>query len=92
MKDVVCLHCSTINEYTVVENNGQHTAWCNNCKRFIKNVPYGIPTLYIGKYKGKTIEEICRIDKGYLKWMVEKNVKVSTIVKEAIEECLKKDK
>ena len=61
-----CGHCNKqVGYYTELKSN-QNTAWCNECNGFIKNIPYQKPALYVGKYKGKPIEEID--DLKYLQW------------------------
>jgi len=40
------------------------------CKNFVKWMPQGLPpTLYFGKYEGRTIQEVALLDLAYLKWL-----------------------
>lgn len=43
---------------------------CPDCGSYIKFLPHSEPKLYFGKYKGKTIKEIAKEDKEYLKWLL----------------------
>lgn len=71
MEDVVCVRCSTINEYHT-EVSGPHVkAICDNCGRYIKFLSQEKPKrFYFGKYKGDLIAECS--DKNYLKWLLQK--------------------
>jgi hypothetical protein len=61
--------------------SNQNTARCNECDVFIKNIPYDKPRFYVGKYKGKSIDEIADIN--YLQW-AEKKMTLNTRTKDAI--------
>lgn len=37
--------------------------------------PFKFRTFYFGKYKGRKIEEIAQLDKGYMKWLLEQKMK-----------------
>lgn len=82
METLYCGHCDKqVGYYTELKSN-QNTAWCNECNGFIKNIPYSKPALYVGKYKGKPIDEL--EDLNYLQW-AEKNMKLNARTKEAIQ-------
>lgn len=67
---IKCNNCDKEVE-PILESAGKHIkASCSECKRYIKFVSQGLPaTLYFGKYKGKLIEEVARIDLDYLHWL-----------------------
>ena len=70
MKDVVCKHCGTINEYYTIEKGIHKMAFCNHCKKWITNIGYDDPLrIYFGKYKCMTIKEIYVADIGYIRWL-----------------------
>lgn len=76
-----CGHCNKqVGYYTELKSN-QNTAWCNECGGFIKNIPYQKPALYVGKYKGKLIEEIN--DLNYLQW-ADRTMKLNPRTRDAI--------
>lgn len=62
----IACRCGAINDFTVKINSNNHTAYCNRCGAYIKNIPHDVPKLYIGKYRGKPISEID--DLPYLEW------------------------
>lgn len=69
MEYIACKICGTIDEYRVEMKGGQKTAYCLNCGEYIKNIPQDDFMIWFGVNKGKHISEI---DKGWLKWAVEK--------------------
>jgi exodeoxyribonuclease X len=48
---------------------GREAQWSIGEMREISNSPSLLHMMRFGKYKGKTFEEVARIDKGYLRWM-----------------------
>lgn len=81
-EDIVCKKCGLVNEYKVIDKNGQKTAWCNGCDAWIKNIPHAEPMMYFGKYKGAKIFEVT--DRQYLQWCLEKGLFKGNI-KDAVE-------
>lgn len=79
---IKCNNCGTENDYRTELKSNQLTAFCNKCGIYIKNIPQGEPTFYVGKYKGKKVSEI--EDVGYLKWAL-KEMKLSSNMRNAIE-------
>jgi len=70
MEDVICKNCGVINDCTLTNKSGQMVATCNNCGKYIKNVPYSEPALYFGKYSGKAINDYFTPDEvNYLHWI-----------------------
>ena len=63
---IKCLKCGSVDNYRVEVKSVHHVAYCNSCDSFIKNIPYDLPKLYVGKYKGVPINQI--MDADYLKW------------------------
>ena len=56
-----------------LEEVGQHMrAKCPTCGKHIKflkkTIPGGDDILYFGKYKGKSVSEVVREDRGYAQW------------------------
>lgn len=81
METLFCGHCNKdVGFYTELKSN-QNVARCNECDGFIKNIPYEKPQFYVGKHKGKPIEELT--DLNYLQWAI-KNIKLNTRTKDAI--------
>lgn len=66
MEDVKCSKCQSVNNYRTEEKSTNKVAYCNNCGAYIKNLPYDVPKLYVGRYKGIPIDTIEDLD--YLKW------------------------
>lgn len=51
-------------------------AFCRHCGSYIKNLPqHTIPIFHFGKHKGATIADVGRVDKAYLEWMVQQDIK-----------------
>lgn len=48
---------------------GREAQWTVGQMRKISESPSLLHMMRFGKYKGKTFEEVARIDKGYLRWM-----------------------
>lgn len=82
-EDITCGKCGLINSIHTEEKNGQILAYCDGCNAYIKNLAQGKAKLYIGKYKGKFIEDID--DCQYLEWCISV-VKLSPRTKKAIQE------
>ena len=90
VKDVKCNRCNSINNFKIVEKGNQKTAYCNICGRYIKNIAYQKPTLYFGKYKGTTIEDMnSKEQNNYLKWLLGSGAKLGSSLREAIEDKIK---
>ncbi len=91
MQDIICTNCGSINDYNVIVKSNQHTAYCNGCKKYIKNIPQEKTenlTMYFGKFKGQKINEIQ--DKQYLEWVLRAsetlNEKYRTAIQERIDD------
>ena len=71
MQGIICQHCGTIDEYHTEMKSNQQTAWCDNCGRFIKNIPYSKKfCLYFGKYKEVSLDEFTEPEHiSYLNWV-----------------------
>lgn len=80
---IVCKKCGSVDNYNIVDSNQQKMAYCNDCKAWIKNLPYKDPQFYFGKYKGQYIAHVN--DLFYLKW-VKDNIKMGESMREAISE------
>lgn len=68
MDKLYCPKCDEVVDVVTELKSAQNTARCFKCNHFIKNIPYEKPMLYVGKYKGKPIEEID--DLNYLEWAI----------------------
>lgn len=70
MDDIVCRQCGTLNDYHVIEKGVQHTAFCNSCGAYIKNIPYATKLcLYFGRYKEVDLNDFNTPDHiSYLRW------------------------
>lgn len=69
LEPIICKNCGSVDDYTVRISGNQCPAYCNSCGKWIKNIPYDVPRMYVGKYKGTPIHEIT--DLSYLEWAVE---------------------
>lgn len=80
MVELTCYHCGVIDEPDVVDSGPHRKAVCRHCGLYIKFLEQPMTlerakrfSLYFGKYKGKTLDEIMNDPKGkgYLKWLME---------------------
>jgi len=81
-KEVICKNCGLIDDFSITVKGNNHMAFCNGCRKFIKNVAYESPKLYIGQYKGKLVSEIK--DKHYLEWYIGNVKKITSSLHDAI--------
>ncbi len=81
METITCLKCGAVDKYYTELKSNNNVARCSECDAFIKNISYEKPKFFVGKYKGKLIEEI--EDMGYLKWAI-KEMKLSKSMRDAI--------
>lgn len=88
METLFCPTCKEDKGYYTELKSNQNTARCITCNTFIKNIPYQKPSFWVGKYKGKPIEEID--DLNYLKWAIEKMSNLNHRTKEAIQSQISK--
>ena len=89
MEDIICRQCGSVNDYKTEMKSNQNVATCNGCGSFIKNIPYQLPSLYFGKYKGKSIKDYETPDEvNYLHWIRNNpeiwNVKLNQRTRDAI--------
>ncbi len=83
MKDFKCPQCglegdieNVVSEKIPLPDGKYHLKIsCQSCGRFIKFQSHEKPTLYFGKHRGKTIEDVARIDRRYLVWLSEQELK-----------------
>lgn len=77
MFSTTCKHCGLIDDFRIIRKSNQDTAWCNGCDASMGNAPQGgEPTLYVGKYKGRTIKSMITPDEvGWLKWFIKQDIK-----------------
>lgn len=71
-KMIVCRSCGSVDDYQIIEKNGQKTAWCKSCDSWIKNIPYSEPSLWFGKYSGTPVNDIA--DLSYMEWLIKNDV------------------
>lgn len=93
-QNVICKKCGLISEPKIekvsLPSGGFHQkAVCVGCNKFLKFLPHSnsAPTLYFGKYKGKTVAEIALTDLPYLRWMDSHDIakgRVKTAIKEVL--------
>ena len=71
MSELTCLKCGHTGEPLVTESGPHRKASCPECGEYIKFLPQGgEPSLWFGKYKGKTIAEIRTADENYCRWLL----------------------
>lgn len=63
---ITCHNCGSIDDFSTEQKSNNLVATCNSCGKFIKNIPTEKPAFYVGKYKGKQIDDIDDI--SYLQW------------------------
>lgn len=75
---------------TLVRSERHIEADCPDCGRYIKFVSHEAPTLYFGKYRGQTVEQVAATDRPYLAWLVSANgPKLSQNLRRAVETSLR---
>lgn len=84
---ITCKNCGSVDDYRVEQKSNNRVATCNHCDRYIKNIPHDKARIYIGKYKGKAVDEID--DLPYLNWLFD-NVKLNAHVAHAVGEQIRK--
>lgn len=85
--DIECRYCGS-SDYSTEMKSGQNVATCNNCGRFIKNIPYSEPGIYFGKYKGKLIKDFqTKEEINYLYW-IRNNPDIWYKMKDRIKEAI----
>lgn len=82
METLFCPTCKDQREYHTELKSNQNTARCSVCDTFIKNIPYQKPSFWVGKYKGKAIDELD--DLNYLQWAEKNMSNINARTKEAI--------
>ncbi|MBT9175668.1 MAG: hypothetical protein DDT22_01352 [candidate division WS2 bacterium] len=82
--ELVCKYCGLCQDTLTTKikkhylpNGGYHLkAFCSNCERFIKNIPYSLPKiLHFGKYKSKPIAVVAKENPAYLRWLCSQDIK-----------------
>lgn len=81
MEQLTCLKCGSEEYYTELKSNN-NVARCSRCDSFIKNIPYGNPTMYIGKYKNVAVSDIDDI--VYLRWALQNMTTIGKTIRDAI--------
>lgn len=74
MSELACNQCGVIGEphteQIPLAAGGFHLkASCADCGAYIKFLPHSAPSIFFGKYKGKTVTEIAVSDPEYLRWL-----------------------
>ena len=83
-----CRNCQKEVSFRTEMKSGQNTAYCNECGKYLKNVPYEKDKyFYVGKYSGICISQI--EDLSYLRWAFD-NMKLSPAYKEAVKNQIDK--
>ena len=88
MIEIICKSCGSIDEYRTEKKANNLVAYCTACGKYIKNIPYTIPTINFGKYKGTKVRDFTTPEMmNYLHWVL-KNVKVSRHIRMEIMDFL----
>ena len=67
---IICNHCGTEEKYRTEKKANNLVAYCLECGRYIKNIPYSEPGLYFGKYSGTNIKDFNTPEHiNYLHWL-----------------------
>lgn len=78
-----------MDEYRTEKKANNLVAYCTSCGSYIKNIPYTIPAIHFGKYKGTKIRDFTTPEMiNYLHWILNNDVKVSKTVLMEIHEHL----
>jgi uncharacterized protein (DUF3820 family) len=79
-KDVSCQKCGSLNDYHTIQKHLHLTAYCNQCKSYIKNLPQGNPyVMPFGKFKGVLLSDMVSKDQvDYLQWMLKQDFNNTT--------------
>jgi len=86
--EIICKSCGTVDDYRTEKKANNLVAYCKQCDRFIQNVPYTIPAIHFGKYKGTKVRDFTTPEMmNYLHWVL-KNVKTSRTLRFEIYEHL----
>ena len=65
-----CVHIAYGNKDTDIKNRPNDVISWISCLQRIKETKINGNILNFGKYKGKTVEEVCKIDRSYLEWIL----------------------
>lgn len=87
MDKIICKNCGSIDDFKIVEKSNQHTAYCNSCGKYIKNIPQNKTEhlkMYFGKFKDQLISEIK--DESYLEWVLRTNETLNHKYRTAIQD------
>lgn len=85
--EVICSSCGLVNDYTITEKANNSVCTCNGCGKFLGNKPKDISgrCMPFGKYKGRTVSDVSKLDLPYLNWFyTECKEKLSESIKQSI--------
>ncbi len=84
---LTCNACGWAGTEPVIESSGPHwKASCPECGKYIKFVSQGdAPSLYFGKYAGRTLADVKQENPAYLRWLAD-NTKQKKLKKQIEEE------
>lgn len=81
---VICKQCGSVDDFRTEQKANNNCAFCNTCGTFIKNIPTDVPRMYVGKFKGKAIQDID--DLQYLKWAYDNMTALNARQKDAVKD------
>lgn len=86
--EIICKNCGEVDKYRTEKKANNLVAYCTECGRYIKNIPYTIPALHFGKYKGTKVRDFTTPEMmNYLHWCLQ-NVKLSFTLRTEINDHL----
>ena len=99
MSQLTCTKCGlmfmdiegTIEEIPLKGGGSHLKCSCPGCGLYVKFLPHatGGNIFYFGKYKGKTVEEVHKIDPKYLTWLLTEKIggkKIESAIRKTIQE------
>lgn len=87
--EIICKSCGEIDNYRTEKKANNLVAYCKSCGKYIKNIPYTIPKIQFGKYKGTKVRDFTTPEMiNYLHWIINNDVKISKSVRIEIYEHL----
>lgn len=85
---MICKKCGCEGIFRTEQKGVHLVAYCGRCDAYIQNLPTEAPKFYFGKYKDKYVSDVD--DLGYLEWYLRDIKKITSRMKSAIEEQVRK--
>lgn len=98
MNELTCTKCGlmfidiegVLKEIPLPSGGSHIKCSCPGCGKYIKFLPHqtGEAKFYFGKHKGKTVTEVMKIDKEYLRWLLTQDIggRIGQAIRQALQE------